>query len=277
MRCSPPLVVAEHWRSGNVAIETAVILAAGCGIRLGPLGRLIPKGFLQLQLQLDAQRGPIVVESIERLQARGIRRVIIVTGHLRSFYDDLRARMDGLVMTVHNPRFAHSGSWYSLACARDLLRGEDFLLLESDLVYEGRALDAALGSPHADVVVVSGPTGSGDEVYVAAQGERITAISKDLALQATSVGELVGISKFSGRLFGRLLERFDGDLGIEYETGALASIAPHEPISYTLLEDLVWAEIDTPADFARVRTLVYPRLKELEAQAARRPTGRASG
>jgi 2-aminoethylphosphonate-pyruvate transaminase len=181
--------------------------------------------------------------------------------------------MAGLVTTVHNPHFAHSGSWYSLACARDLLGGQDFLLLESDLVYEGRALDAVLASPHADVVVVSGPTGSGDEVYVAAQNERITVISKDPALRATSVGELVGISKLSGRLFGRLLEQSDGDLDAEYETGALARIAPHEPIFYTLLEDLVWAEIDTPADFERVRRLVYPRLRRLEDRAAEQRAG----
>jgi choline kinase len=256
-----------------VAIETAVILAAGRGIRLGPLGRMIPKGFLEL----DGYRQPIVVQSIERLRARGIRRIVVVTGHLRTFYDELSACTAGLVTTVHNPHFAESGSWSSLACARELLGGEDFLLLESDLVYEARALDAALASPHADVVVVSGPTGSGDEVYVAAAGERIVAISKDPALRGGSVGELVGISKLSGRLFGRLLEQSDGDPGAEYETGALARIAPHEPVSYTLLPDLVWAEIDTPADFERVRRLVYPRLRRLEAQAVRRPAGRRSG
>ena len=76
-------------------------------------------------------------ESISKLRSRGIGRVVIVTGHLRHFYDDLRSERDGLI-TVHNPWFADSGSMSSLACARDL-RGTDFLLLESDLVYESRA------------------------------------------------------------------------------------------------------------------------------------------
>ena len=94
-------------------------------MRLGPLGKSIPKGFVR-----PAQRA-IVEESISKLRSRGIGRVVIVTGHLRHFYDDLRSERDGLI-TVHNPWFADSGSMSSLACARDL-RGTDFLLLESDL------------------------------------------------------------------------------------------------------------------------------------------------
>jgi 2-aminoethylphosphonate-pyruvate transaminase len=239
-----------------------VILGAGRGIRLGPLGRTIPKGFLQLAPGHE----PIIAESIARLRSRGIGRVVLVTGHLRGFYDALRVRTAGLI-TVHNPRFAASGSMYSLACARELVT-DDFLLLESDLVYECRALDAALESPYADVVVVSGRTGSGDEVYVAADGERITAISKDRALADRSVGELVGISKISGALYERMLQRSEGDLAAEYESGTLARVAREYPVGYALVPDLVWAEIDTPAHLRRVRAEVYPRLQRLEARNA---------
>jgi 2-aminoethylphosphonate-pyruvate transaminase len=243
-----------------VPIETAVILAAGRGIRLGPLGRTIPKGFLRLA----PGRGPIVAESIARLRSRGIRRFVVVTGHQRAFYDELRDLTPGVV-TVHNARFAESGSMQSLACARDHV-GDDFLLLESDLVYETRALDAALDSPHADVVVVSGPTGSGDEVYVTADGGRITNISKDRTLADQSVGELVGISKISIELFELMLRRADG--AAEYETGTLARVAREHRVAYALVPDLVWAEIDTPADFERVRAGVYPRLARSELRTA---------
>src|SRR5262245_4886260 len=125
------------------------------------MGRTIPKG----SLRPAPRGGPIIDESIARLRSRGVRRIVIVTGHQRSFYDDLQARTPQVV-TVHNPAYAESGSMRSLACAAGYVVDEQFLLLESDLVYESRALDAALDSPHADVIVVSGPTGSGDEVYV---------------------------------------------------------------------------------------------------------------
>jgi 2-aminoethylphosphonate-pyruvate transaminase len=238
-----------------VSIDTAVILAAGRGIRLGSLGRTIPKGFLAL----DTHGQPIVVESIMRLRSRGIRRIVVVTGHLRSFYDALAARTPDMI-TLHNPRFAASGSLASLACAHELVTG-DVLLLESDLVYESRALDAALESPWPDVVVVSGPTGSGDEVYVAAEHGRITAISKDRRLAPSSIGELVGISKISPRLFERMLREAERDPAAEYETGALARLAPEHPLYAAYVADLVWAEIDTPADVERVRRQVYPGLQ----------------
>ncbi len=178
-------------------------------------------------------------------------------------YEEFAARRDGAqgvaVEVVHNPRFADSGSLYSLACARERIT-EDCLVVESDLVYESRALDAALQSPRADVVVVSGPTGSGDEVYVSAQRERITRISKDPANAPSSVGELVGISRVSRALFERMVVLADADPSAEYETGGLARIARDYPVYCTRIADLVWAEIDTPAHFERVQSLIYPKL-----------------
>jgi 2-aminoethylphosphonate-pyruvate transaminase len=251
-----------------VSIDCAVILAAGCGIRLGPMGRTIPKGFLRLA----PHRPPIVAESIARLRSRGIGRIVVVTGHQQSFYEDLRQRTPGVV-TVHNPRFAETGSMQSLACVCDCV-ADDFLLLESDLVYETRALDAALDAPHADVVVVSGPSGSGDEVYVTADGHYVSGISKDRALAEYSVGELVGISKVSTELFQRMLHRAAADRATEYETGTLAQVAREYRVGYALIADLVWAEIDTPAHFERARSEVYPRIPKPPSPS---PSGRGRG
>ena len=90
-------------------VDTAVILAAGRGTRLKRLGEEIPKGFLRLG------EVSIIEESIERLVGAGVRRVVIVTGHLARLYEELRSRLAGLVETVHNVAFADSGSFYSLS------------------------------------------------------------------------------------------------------------------------------------------------------------------
>lgn len=57
-------------------VRTAVILAAGMGVRLKDRGRLSPKGCLCLGEK------SIVEESVLRLLATGIERIVIVTGHL---------------------------------------------------------------------------------------------------------------------------------------------------------------------------------------------------
>jgi 2-aminoethylphosphonate-pyruvate transaminase len=241
-------------------VQSAVILAAGMGLRLEELGTRTPKGFLRL-----GERA-LVEESLERLVAAGIERVVVVTGHLRDFYEDLRLARADLVTTVHNPRFADSGSLRSLWCARELL-DEDFLLLESDIVYEPRALDELLAHPAADVVLVSGPTGAGDEVWVETADGRLVDMSKDRGrLGRAILGELVGITKVSQGLFSEMLrvaERlFRETLKVDYETDGLVQAGRARPIACHLVPDLVWAEIDDERALERARTLVYPRLAQ---------------
>jgi 2-aminoethylphosphonate-pyruvate transaminase len=232
-----------------------VILAAGRGTRLGARGTETPKGFLRLGAR------PIVEESLAKLVAEGIERVVIVTGHLAEFYEGLRARHAGLVVTVHNARYAESGSMVSLACARELVRG-DFLLLESDLVYEQRALRILLDDERPDVLLLSGPTGAGDEVWVEAPGERLVAMSKDRARLNSVAGELVGLTKVSAALFARMLAALaaTGRLTVDYETDALVAAARERPVACRLVADLVWAEIDDERHLQRARERVYPAL-----------------
>jgi len=239
-------------------IETAVILAAGLGSRLrGELDDR-PKGFLRL-----GQRS-IIEESIELLQGAGIRDVLIVTGHCAEHYVALAGRLPGL-RTVHNREYAVSGSMYSLYCAREQV-DRDFLLLESDLAYEPRALATLLAEPAPDAVLLSGPTGAGDEVYVAAPGGYLAAMSKDpTMLDSTVTGELVGISKISLPLYRLMLdiaaEAFTRSLRYDYETDCLVAAARQRRIACPLVPDLVWGEIDDPRHLARVREQVYPEIR----------------
>ncbi len=247
----------------QTAVRQAVILAAGAGVRLEELGRRMPKGFLRL-----GQR-PIIEESLDRLSAEGIERVLIVTGHLREFYEELRLARRGLVSTVHNPRFAESGSLYSLHRASALLE-EAFLLLESDLIYERRALREALAFPAPDVVLVSEPTAAGDEVWVETDGGRLVDMSKDRSRLGPSIaGELIGISRISLELSREMLavgERlFPTTLRVDYETDGLVQAGRIRPIACPLVRDLVWAEIDDTRALERARREVYPRLAEREA------------
>lgn len=237
----------------------AVVLAAGMGTRLGELGTRIPKGFLELGTL------PIVEESILKLLAAGVPRIVVVTGHLPEPYRGLAARYRGAVELVHNPHFAETGSLHSLACAWATL-DEDFLLLESDLVYERRALAACLDQG-PDVLLVSGPTRSGDEVWVRAPEGRLEDMSKDRSrLAGEPVGELVGITRISRRL-GRALARVADQLrdgrGLtraHYETEGLVRACRQVPVMVNLVPDLVWAEIDDAAHLARARERVYPAI-----------------
>jgi 2-aminoethylphosphonate-pyruvate transaminase len=250
-------------------MKTAVILAAGRGTRLAGHVGDYPKGFLRLG---DL---PIIEESINRLATAGIDDVLIVTGHCAGHYEDLARRRPGLVRTVHNARFADSGSMYSLHCARGSATGP-FLLLESDLVYEPRALATLLKHPAEDAILLSGPTGAGDEVYVECRQGNLVNMSKRRDDLGTGVaGELVGISRISAALYARMCsiaeQAFARSLKYDYETDCLVAAGRERPIACPVVPDLVWGEIDDPSHLARARGTVYPEVRRRTEAAAGRP------
>ncbi len=242
-------------------LQVAVILAAGMGTRLKEEGKTRPKGFLRLGMR------PIIHESIDKLLRAGIRQIIIVTGHHFIFYERLKKSYPGIIETVHNSQYAHSGSMHSLYCARERLT-EDFLLLESDIIYEERALSEIMRFPKDNGVLLSGPTASGDEVYVSVSGARIIGISKNLDQISSTIiaGELVGITKVSRYLFKEMIATaeamFRRTLHVAYETDCLSMVASLCPLFYHLVPDLIWSEIDDPLGYRRAINRVYPTIIE---------------
>src|SRR5205814_5924092 len=128
------------------------------GTRLRPFLDGVPKGLLEIEGET------LVGLSTDQLRNAGIERLTIVAGYGAEHYRQFAAtRAD--VRLVFNDQYETSGSMASLAVALEQIRG-DVLVLESDIVYEQRALEAILGSPASDATLTSGPTGAGDEVWV---------------------------------------------------------------------------------------------------------------
>lgn len=245
----------------HVNIEQALILAAGRGVRMGPRGQNIPKGFIEVG------GGFLISRSLSLLARAGIRHATIVTGHLAERYDAL-APVPGIeVSTLHNPLFAEKGSFESLRVGLSAMKGP-FLLLESDIIYEPRALHTVLSSEHDSVILTSGPTGAGDEVYVWADERdgvaRFRGMSKQRATHADApFGELVGVSKISGELASQLtIHAAEAQPNADYES-AVVRAAGDNRIACIRVDDLLWGEIDDEEMLARVETKLWPRLSEI--------------
>ena len=245
-----------------MAVTQALILAAGRGVRMGPRGQSIPKGFIEVGGQT------LVARSLARLARAGVRDVIIVTGHLADFYEQLPSVAGVAVTTLHNPQFAEKGSFESLHLGLAAMRGP-FLLLESDIIYEPRALATVLASDHESVILTSGPTGAGDEVYVwadeAGGAHRFRGMSKQRASHAdVPFGELVGISKISAALARELVAHaHQAKPDSDYESSVVRA-AGDTAIGCLRVDDLLWGEIDDEAMLARVEARLWPRLSEID-------------
>ncbi len=233
--------------------RSAVVLAAGQGLRLGKLGRQIPKGSIRLGA------APIIDESISKLGAIGIEHVVVVVGHLAPFFESLLSFERPTVEIVSNSDFENSGTLRSLICGVRLL-DEDVLVLESDLVYEIRALEAVVDSKFKNAVVVSDITGNGDEVYVWSSKGCLRFISKSLGARlAEPTGEYIGIAKLSREFLARLRVFHRRALPMaEYDLDGFAVLSREEAIHCCHVSNLCWAEIDNIEDLHRARLVVYP-------------------
>jgi choline kinase len=239
------------------ACKDAVILAAGLGSRIRPAHPDAPKGFIEIGGQA------IIRRSIQLLLESGVQRVVIVCGHLAEHYEQLSKEFPK-IQTIRNERYAESGSMHSLWCARGLVKGP-FLLLESDLVYERRALVTLQDLERDNAILLSGMTNSGDEVYVEVKDGRVCRMSKQAQELNSIGGELVGISTIAEDEF-EAMSRFsetwfrDKDLKLEYERCINGIIENGFPVYYEKLDDLIWAEIDDADHLTRVREKIFPAI-----------------
>jgi 2-aminoethylphosphonate-pyruvate transaminase len=243
---------------GSVRTSTAIVLAAGMGVRLSSVHDA-PKGFI------DIDGRPIIERSLELLATVGVRDVLFVTGWQADIYDSFLRERFRHVRTVRNEAYETTGSLRSLACAAPHVDG-DALILESDLVYEVRALSTLLEHPDRDVVLVSGPTQSDDEVWVYAGSDGyLSQMVKDRLPASLIAGELVGLIRLSNKLLRKIAAAAD-DLPAtsRYEEGFNA-VCHEYPISLLCLNPLAWCEIDTPEHLVRARGQVWPQIVAADA------------
>ena len=245
----------------GINITQAVILAAGMGVRLKELNRGIPKGFISL-----ADDVPIIEHSIEALLACGISDIIIVTGFMNEYYENLRSKYPQ-IKTVRNEKFSETGTMYSLWCARKLIN-TDFILLESDLIFETRAISELLKSRVKNSLLISGKTEAGDEVYVEADGDLVKQISKNKKVLGSIVGEFIGVSRLSYDFYLKLIpiaeESFESDLKVSYDMDCFVTVADKTPLGFLKIENLLWAEIDDALQLKRAQTI----WKEIKSQSS---------
>ena len=222
-------------------MKTAVIMAAGMGTRFGSMTENIPKGFIPFRGK------PMVVRSIETLTACGIERIIIGTGYKHEAYEALCEQFPQ-IECVYSPRYAETNSMYTLYNNRDAIGNDDFLLLESDLVFEQRAIRELMDCPFESAMLITPVTKFQDQYYVEmnTKGELVNCSTDRTAIHPS--GELVGIHKLSNSFYRTCIEDYakkvdeKPKLGYEYQ---LLHVAQHfTPMHVLKLDGLQWYEID---------------------------------
>jgi 2-aminoethylphosphonate-pyruvate transaminase len=244
-------------------IQTAVILAAGLGSRLKDLTKNKPKGFLKIG------ELPIIEESIKKLIEIGIERIIIGTGYLSEQYDSLKNKYTQ-VESIKNPKYDRSGSMYTLYLLKESIN-EDFLLLESDIIYDKNGLKTLINEPARDAILASNLTNMDDAVYIETdQFQHVKKLTKQKKELSEIFGELVGISKVSYNTYIKLCqysqEHFQQSLLLDYEQAmvGLQNEKKHSSFFVKKIPNFIWCEIDNSDHFDRAKKYIYPLIAQQE-------------
>ncbi len=241
-------------------VKLAVFLAAGISKRFGQFTNGKPKGFLEIDNK------SLIERSIKILLKYNIEKIIIGTGYCSKYYEKLSEKYP--VVTKQNTIYETTQSFYTLYNMQDII-DEDFLLLESDLLYQERAIIHLQNRSLNDIILASGKTNSTDEVYIETdQNMMLINMSKNKDDLKRISGELVGISKISVETFHKVCSLFQRDetllKKIEYEI-ALTKLSQQNPIKVDKINDLVWTEIDNEKHFNRAVNIIYPKILEKES------------
>ena len=237
----------------------AVILAAGQGTRIRSVHGEHPKCLIEVDNKTILDR------QLESLSIAGVTEVAIVVGYEKEQIIS-HVRSKGYSQRVHfieNPAFAITNNIYSLWLATEWLRGDSFIALNADVIFDTEILKSAV-HPYAPVSMIVDPLWRDETMKVIVEGDRVVRMSKKISREEFN-GTYIGITVFSKSIHDRFLGKLSGLIGagrmndfFNIAVQELADEGVH--VGYTTTDGLVWAEIDDPMDLAFAQQSVFPSL-----------------
>ncbi len=237
----------------------AVILAAGMASRLRPLTNNTPKCLL------DVKGRSLLERSMDSLMASGVSDFVIVTGYLNHMIEEFVAKRYGdsiRVTFIHNEVYDSTNNIYSLWLARKAVDGKQFLLLDSDLLYDPQIAKHVIDSASDNVLtLIRHELGEEEMKVVIGADGNITEISKTCS-PAAAAGESLGIEKIGAAYSKALYVELDKMMNEEHLENKFYELAFERLIkqghTYTVFDasDYFSCELDTVADFENAKSTI---------------------
>ena len=234
-----------------------VILAAGMAKRLRPLTDERPKCLLTVGERTLLQR------TVDGLIDAGFTELVVVTGY--------RQQMIRVFLTEHypsltihfidNPDYAHNNNIFSLWLTRPYTEGKDFLLLDSDILFDPNIIPAVLKSEGSALAVNRHELGEEEIKVIVDNTKHVVEISKVCSI-SDAMGESVGIEKmtadYSAALFKELRQMIEdeGLIDIFYERAFERLIPQGHTFSVVDTTEFFSIELDTVEDFENAKKLI---------------------
>ncbi len=244
-----------------------VILAAGMAKRLRPLTDTKPKCLLEVGGKTLLER------TVRAMQQAGITEFVVVTGYRADQIRDFLTVLSGsptqapkpTFTFLHNADYEHNNNIYSLWMAMDVVRGRDFLLMDSDILCDPAAVMRIAREQEPALALNRHECGEEEIKVIVDADNHITEISKVCSIQ-DAIGESVGIEKmtadYSEALYHELKQMIEqeGLIDVFYER-AFERLIP-QGHTFRVIDTTCYFsyELDTPEDFQRAQELMPKEL-----------------
>ena len=224
--------------------------------RLRPLTEHTPKCLLGI-----GER-PLLQRSIDALIQGGVRDFVIVTGYLHEQIEQFVAKTYGddiNVEFIHNEVFDSTNNIYSLWLARKAVDGKDFLLLDSDLLYDPRIIERVTRCDSDNVLtLIRHDLGEEEMKVVCDAQDTIKEISKTCNPD-DAAGESLGIEKIGAAYSEALFKELETMMLKEHLENKFYELAFERLIpqghSYKVVDvtEYFSCELDTVEDFENAK------------------------
>ena len=243
-----------------------VILAAGMAKRLRPLTDTKPKCLLEVGNRTLLER------TVRAMQQAGIKEFVVVTGYrgnmIRSFLENL-VNLENLEKPsftfLHNTDYEHNNNIYSLWMAGEVVRGKDFLLMDSDILCDPAAVMAIAQQQEPALALNRHACGEEEIKVIVDADNHITEINKTCNPK-DAIGESVGIERFTSAYSTALYQELDqmivkeGLIDVFYERCFERLIPQGHTFRVVDTTGYFSYELDTPEDFQRAQELIPAEL-----------------
>lgn len=242
-----------------------VLLAAGRGKRIGDVSDGAPK----VMLPLPSGRSLLAENLCNAIATGAIVRATVITGYMAEMVDREVASHEhaAMVGTIHNPEFAIAGPVRSLWEARDLIPDDDILIANGDTFYRTEALGAICAREDDGLYLAYSPAKiEEDDVKIARQPDGwLRSVGKTIPpadADGISAGLFLARGPAARQQLSAVLNRFitsgrAAERGVIWHdlVGELAETGGGvRPVE---IDATSWQEVDTPADYDRLRATFH--------------------
>ena len=234
--------------------------------RLRPLTDTQPKCLLKVGERTLLER------TVAAMAAAGISEFVVVTGYRAKMIKDFLENLDNLESLgkpkftfLHNADYEHNNNIYSLWMAGEMVRGKEFLLMDSDILCDPAAVLRIANEKEAALAVNRHELGEEEMKVVVDAQMHITEISKTCRPE-DAMGESVGIEKITATYSEALFRELDqmilqeGLIDIFYERAFERLIPQGHTFRVVDTTNYFSYELDTPEDFQRAQELMPAEL-----------------